>query len=87
MGYFSNGSEGDMYEAQYCANCLHDENNDCPVLLAHLLFNYDQCKNEAYAKVLNIFIPQTKDGCGNEKCTMFVPRPPKQFDLFEEIGG
>ena len=74
MGYFSNGTEGDMYREQYCSRCEHDQNNDCAVLLAHLLYNYDDCNNEK--SILHLLIPRRKDGLGNEQCKMFIEAMP-----------
>lgn len=74
MGYFSNGSEGDNYRAQYCERCVHDVNQDCAVWLAHLLENYDECKNPN--SILNILIPRgkgTKEDPWNHQCKMFIP--------------
>lgn len=76
MGYFSNGSEGEYYQAEYCAKCMHDQNvvhggPGCPVWLLHLLHNYSECnKPESF---LHVLIPRDKDG-GNGPCTMFVTR-------------
>ena len=45
MGYFANGTEGDVYYAKYCANCRHDnldQDQGCPIWGLHLLWNYDQ---------------------------------------------
>jgi hypothetical protein len=36
--YPSNGSEG-MYLDEYCADCLHDINEDCPLILQSLTAN------------------------------------------------
>ena len=73
MGYFSNGTEGEMYEEQYCNRCIHQNGPDgesgCAVMLAHLLWNYDECNNDA--SILDTLIPRSPDGVGNEKCTMF----------------
>lgn len=79
MGYFSNGTENDMYVAEYCQNCkhgdwFHDDTGDvpmCAVMMAHLLYNYDECNNKE--SILHILIP--RDGKGyNEQCLMFLPR-------------
>ena len=70
MGYFSNGTEGEMYEERYCSKCLH-EKDGCAVMLAHLIHNYDECNNPE--SILHMLIPKTKDNLGNEKCRMFVP--------------
>jgi len=73
MGYFSNGTEGDMYEAEYCQRCIHyeDPNGDgCMVWLAHLVHNYDECNKPD--SILHLLIPRSKDGPGNDRCKMFI---------------
>lgn len=80
MAYFSNGSEGEYYEAKYCAKCVHQpENPDdggCALMLAHLLHNYDQHDKvgelNAVGKVLSILWP--RKGAYNGECSMFIPR-------------
>lgn len=67
MAYFSNGTEGMMYEERYCSRCVH--NFDCPVWDAHLLFNYTECNNPE--SILHMLIPRSKDGLSNEQCRMF----------------
>ncbi len=73
MGYFPNGTAGDVYEATYCMNCIHNDRNEvtCPVTLAHLRYNYDQCNDKN--SILHILIPRTETG-ENQRCAMFVPR-------------
>lgn len=69
MGYFSNGTEGMMYEETYCRRCIHvgpAEGPGCPIWLAHLLHNYD---DEAQP-ILDLFIP--REGIENLECKMFV---------------
>jgi hypothetical protein len=77
MGYFSNGSEGDCYEAEFCSRCVHQNGPDgesgCAVMLAHLLRNYDECNNKE--SILHILIPRDKDGW-NEQCKMFHAKNP-----------
>lgn len=77
MGYFPNGTAGEMYEAQYCSRCIHD--GDCAVMLAHLMHNYAECNKPK--SILHLLIPITKDGLDNEQCKMFVegkpPEPPE----------
>ncbi|MGI9485425.1 MAG: hypothetical protein ACR2RF_05995 [Geminicoccaceae bacterium] len=76
MGYFSNGTEGMAYEARYCDRCIHqngpDGNGGCQVWLLHMLHNYEECNKED--SFLHILIPLTKDGLGNEQCTMFIDK-------------
>ncbi len=80
MAYMSNGSEGMDYEARFCQNCVHfgpEEGPGCPILLLHMLWNYDQCQKTEVGKVkeaaLDNFIPRSADGLDNEQCKMFVP--------------
>lgn len=72
MAYFPNGTSGQMYQEKYCDNCIHDKKNDCPILLLHLLWNYEQQEDETKRRTLEAFIPSTEDGLGAEKCKMFV---------------
>ena len=68
MGYFSNGTEGQMYEAEYCDKCIHNDEEGCPVMGIHFLYNGD--KDEDIKTILDIFIPRKE--IHNDKCTMFV---------------
>ena len=75
MGYFSNGSEGEDYQAKYCARCVHENmktGRGCPIWNLHLLHNYDDCNNPK--SYLHFLIPRDHEKCGNERCTMFVDR-------------
>lgn len=89
MGYFPNGTEGMLYEQDFCERCLHNEG--CAVWLAHTLRNYDEC-NKAES-ILHILIPRTKDGLGNEQCRMFVdetflsPLARAQFRSQQQVTG
>jgi hypothetical protein len=71
MGYFSNGTEGMDYEDRYCSKCVHHKPDEggCAVWLAHMLKNYEECNKDD--SILHILIPRTKDGLGNQLCTMF----------------
>ena len=73
MGYFPNGTAGEIYYDQWCSRCIHEremrEGSDgpgCPIWAAHLLWNYDDKRKE----FLDWFIP--RDGLHNEQCKMFV---------------
>ena len=71
MGYFSNGTEGFEYEAKYCENCLHNnEDIGCPIMTAHFIHNYTD--SDDVQEILNIFIP--RDGIYNEQCKMFIEK-------------
>ncbi len=71
MGYFSNGTEAEIYQEQYCRRCWHSRNETegCPVWLLHLLHNYG--RGEKATAILSVLIPEV--GITNGKCTMFVP--------------
>lgn len=76
MGYFSNGSEGDAYEEQYCSRCVHDggpeyKDGGCAVWLLHLKHNYNECNNKT--SMLHQLIPRDGEG-HNEQCRMFYPK-------------
>lgn len=74
MGYFSNGTEGMIYEEQYCSRCIHRDGPDgktgCHVWLAHLLHSYKECNNPD--SILDLLIPRSKDKLSNEQCKLFV---------------
>ncbi len=89
MGYFSNGTEGEMYAEEYCSRCVHWKDNGsgchgCPVWDLHFLHNYDQLPSDKdspeqtkgrrlLASVLGTLIPRNKDDLGNQQCAMFHP--------------
>lgn len=96
MGYFSNGSEGDDYEHNYCSKCLHGpkaveargSDDYCAVWQAHLFWNYDEYNKPD--SILHLLIPRAKS-IGNERCKMFITRDealhdPNQGVLFEDIA-
>jgi hypothetical protein len=74
MAYFSNSTEGQMYQERYCYRCVHyrdkgDGRGDgCPVWDAHMQYNGDRDKEG----VLDLLIPQS-DG-GNDQCEMFLAK-------------
>jgi hypothetical protein len=71
MGYFSNGSEGEWYEAHYCDNCVHNHPEyGCPCLEAHKLWNYEECNKPDSA--LHKMIP--REGSKNLECIFFAER-------------
>lgn len=72
MGYFSNGTEGMMYEEEFCDRCVHQE--DCHIWSTHMDWNYEQGKDEKKRAILDFLIPRAADGLSNEACTMFYAR-------------
>ena len=79
MAYFANGYEGMVYQDKYCARCIHDVNQDCPIILLHLIWNAEALHPEGVsgdkALALNTLIPRSKDGTDNDQCKMFAPLP------------
>ena len=68
MGYFANGTEGEIYENRYCSHCVHyHEEYSCPVLQAHVLWNYDECNKPD--SLLHKMIPRA--GVENQQCIFF----------------
>lgn len=91
MGYFSNGTEGEIYQATYCDNCVHwrdlgdGRGYGCPIIDLHMLYNYDQHPEhsnnpeqaERTANMLNELIPRSENGLYNEQCRMFWDKRPE----------
>ena len=78
MGYFSNGTEGMMYEGKYCINCIREviihngQEHGCPVWFMHFEYNYDECNNPD--SLLHKMIPRNKEDTFNGKCLFFVDK-------------
>ena len=70
MGYFSNGTEGMVYQSVYCEKCYHDRDNKCPVWWVHLLWVGKG--NDDTQSILDDLIPLSEDGCWNQQCAMFL---------------
>ena len=69
MGYFSNGTEGMMYEEEYCDNFVHRlEESECPILQAHMMWNYEECnkKDSILHKIIPKITVKGKDKNGVE---------------------
>jgi len=72
MGYFSNGSEGECYEARYCARCYFGgSETGCPIMFLHFHRNYDDCNNPE--SPLHAMIPRLDNG-DNGECVCFTPK-------------
>jgi hypothetical protein len=71
MAYFSNGIEGEEWEAQWCASCIHDrppEEDCCPILYLHAGCNGD----DQYQWLLDALIPMVDGRAG--QCSMWAPK-------------
>lgn len=88
MAYFPNGTSGVIYEDHYCWQCIHWNDGACPVMDAHNLYNYDQCDDDARGKaiktILDLLIPETKDGLGAEQCSMFRAKADAEAEEAEQ---
>lgn len=74
MAYFSNGTEGMDYEAQWCAGCVHGSDGgagECPVWTLHFIYNG---QTGHVGDVLEALIPRdlSKPGSPNGQCKMFL---------------
>jgi hypothetical protein len=79
MGYFSNGSEGDCYRAEYCFKCANwekrpgDDVEGCPIMDLHFAWSYKLCNSKSLGKkFLDFFIPPaiTAISAKGEKLTL-----------------
>jgi len=59
MAYFSNGTEGDIFD---CENCKYKD-KACPIFAVQFLYNYDSCNNETARKILDTLVQNGKSNC------------------------
>ena len=77
MGYFANGSEGEMYQVTYCFNCKNRRDKKdgcgfgCAVWDLHLFNSYDLCNSKSKAKEMLDYLIPNKDA-NNGECRMFL---------------
>jgi len=83
MAYFSNGTEGMMYQAEYCDNCINYRERDpwpelkwCSIWDLHMHHNSDQNiktkLGKALINVLETLIPTDKETHFASECSMFI---------------
>ena len=70
MGYFANGTEGLLYQEQWCMRCRNwgadklseDSGTDgCPIWDVHLFHSYELCNSkEAGKQILDFLIPRVE---------------------------
>ncbi len=63
MAYFSNGSEGMLFDEQ-CLQCKYGENY-CPIAYVQVQFNYEACNNKTARAILDHLVNNNGD------CAMF----------------
>lgn len=77
MGYFPNMTAWEFWAADNCFRCVHwpkdDDAPGCPVEMAHTLYSYELCneKDNPGKVILDMLIPVSKGGVGNDRCAMF----------------
>jgi hypothetical protein len=75
MGYFPNGTAGEIFQAQNCDRCVHNVTDPdapgCPVWLAHFLYSYELCNEEKHPGkvILDLLIP-----ADSTRCAMLIER-------------
>jgi hypothetical protein len=65
MGYFPNGTAGELYEGRWCRRCVHEIG--CRVWWLHMEHNYEECNKKE--SMLHVLIPRV--GTHNCRCQMF----------------
>lgn len=71
MGYFSNATESDYYEAKYCNRCVNQgppHSLCCWIWLQHMLNSHKECNKPD--SILHVLIPRDDVGY-NKQCVMF----------------
>lgn len=63
MAYFSNSTEGSVFDYQ-CSICKYGD-KQCPIAMVQVLYNYDACNNEVASKILNALVAE------NGTCAMW----------------
>ena len=80
MAYFPNATAWEFWATDNCFRCAHWPKDDyaraCPVEMAHMLYSYELCNEDAHPGkvILDMLIPQSKDGLSAEKCALFQPK-------------
>lgn len=67
MAYFSNGSEGEVFDDQ-CARCKFGQ-KPCPISAVQMLYNYDACNVPVARKILDSLVANSGE------CAMFKMSP------------
>lgn len=78
MAYFSNGTEGMIWEQKWCSRCVHQDPSDgdgCPILTLHVVFNGDEGDVRT---ALDMLIPNGNRGPG--KCALFFEKAQQTED-------
>lgn len=85
MAYFSNGTEGSVFDHQ-CSICKFGEEN-CPIAMVQMDYNYSACNNPIAREILDYLV--ANDGT----CAMYeqfkkdfrIDPEAKEQSLFDEV--
>jgi len=72
MAYFSNGTEGEDAQREFCDTCVHS--HGCPVWWLHIIWNYEACRDETKREALEILWPDRINGV-LQSCAMYHRKP------------
>lgn len=82
MAYFSNGSEGMVFDDQ-CGRCKHGQ-DPCPVAFAQVNWNYDACNNKVARAILDHLVKDDGTCTMYEMCKSDFAIDPNQLKLFDD---
>jgi len=85
MAYFSNGSEGEVFDEE-CRECVFGELG-CPVFCVQSAYNYEACNNKVARSILNDLVKQINRNRDYVGCQMkaFLSDPDTKKKLREWI--
>lgn len=81
MAYFSNGSEGEVFDNQ-CAKCKYGQ-FPCPIAAAQMLYNYDAVNNETATNILGMLVTDNGTCTVWEMAKQDFAIDPNQATLFD----
>lgn len=80
MAYFSNSSDGAIFDEQ-CGICKYGD-DPCPIAYVQMIYNYDQCKNQVAKRILNDLVSDAGECQMFKMCKKdFFDGGEKQLDL------
>ena len=81
MAYFSNGSEGMVFDEQ-CSKCKYGLKS-CPIAWVQIEYNYEAANNETAGKILDFLIKPDGTCAMWEKFKDDFAIDPNQMELFK----
>jgi len=80
MAYFSNGSEGMIFDYQ-CGRCKHGL-SPCPIAYVQITYNYDACNIPVAREILEVLVKDHGTCTMFEMCKSDFEIDTNQLDLF-----